>query len=64
MAGSLGAKIGEGAFADVHGWASGRVEKLFKPGVRRQVALHKACMTRVAFTAAVESHLPLLASAP
>ena len=36
MEGSLGEKIGEGAFADVHVWAPGRVVKLFKAGVPRR----------------------------
>ena len=34
MQGSLGEKIGEGAFADVHAWAPGQVVKLFKAGAR------------------------------
>ena len=33
MRGSLGEKIGEGVFADVHAWAPGQVVKLFKAGV-------------------------------
>ena len=37
MRGSLGEKIGEGAFAEVHAWAPGQVVKLFKPGVPRRV---------------------------
>ena len=37
MRGSLGEKIGEGAFADVHAWAPGQVLKLFKAGVPRRV---------------------------
>ena len=32
MRGSLGEKIGEGVFADVHAWAPGQVVKLFKSG--------------------------------
>jgi hypothetical protein len=32
MPASLGEKIGEGAFADVHAWAPGQVVKLFKAG--------------------------------
>jgi hypothetical protein len=32
MQGSLGEKIGEGAYADVHAWAPGQVLKLFKSG--------------------------------
>ena len=34
MQGSLGEKIGEGAYADVHAWAPGQVLKLFKAGFR------------------------------
>jgi hypothetical protein len=33
MRGSLGEKIAEGAFSDVHAWAPGQVVKLFKSGV-------------------------------
>jgi hypothetical protein len=51
MQGSLGEKIGEGAFADVHEWAPGRVLKLFKTGVRKRVAWHEARMTRAVFAA-------------
>jgi tRNA A-37 threonylcarbamoyl transferase component Bud32 len=50
MGGSLGEKIGEGAFADVHAWAPGQVVKLFKDGVPRRIAW-EARMTRVAFAA-------------
>jgi aminoglycoside phosphotransferase (APT) family kinase protein len=46
MQGSLGEKIGEGAFADVHAWAPGQVVKLFKSGVPRRAAWHEARMTR------------------
>jgi len=35
MQGSLGEKIGEGAFSEVYAWAPGQVVKLFKPGVSR-----------------------------
>jgi hypothetical protein len=35
MRGSLGEKIGEGAFSEVHAWAPGQVVKLFKAGVPR-----------------------------
>ena len=48
---SLGEKIGEGAFADVHAWAPGQVVKLFKAGVRRRVPRHEARMTCAAFAA-------------
>ena len=51
MQGSLGQKIGEGAFADVHEWAPGQVLKLFKTGVRKRVAWHEARMTRAVFAA-------------
>jgi len=46
MQGSLGEKIGEGAFADVHAWAPGQVLKLFKPGFPRRHAWWEARMTR------------------
>jgi Ser/Thr protein kinase RdoA (MazF antagonist) len=48
---SLGEKIGEGAFADVHTWAPGRVVKLFKAGVPRRIPWYEARMTRAAFAA-------------
>ena len=51
MRGSLGEKIGEGAFADVHAWAPGQVMKLFKAGRSQRVAWHEARMTRAAFAA-------------
>lgn len=51
MQGSLGEKIGEGAFADVHAWAPGQVVKLFKAGRSRRLSLHEARMTRAAFAA-------------
>jgi hypothetical protein len=51
MVASLGEKIGEGAFADVHAWAPGQVLKLFKAGVPRQVGRHEARMTRAVFAA-------------
>ena len=51
MGGSLGEKIGEGAFADVHAWAPGQVLKLFKAGVPRRLGRHEARMTRAVFAA-------------
>jgi phosphotransferase family enzyme len=51
MQGSLGEKIGEGAFAEVHAWAPGQVVKLSKPGVPRRVSWHEARMTRAVFAA-------------
>ena len=37
MQGSLGEKIGEGAFSEAYAWAPGQVVKLFKPGVPRRI---------------------------
>jgi Ser/Thr protein kinase RdoA (MazF antagonist) len=51
MRGSLGEKIGEGAFSDVHAWAPGQVVKLFKAGRTRRAAMHEVNMTRAAFAA-------------
>ena len=51
MRGSLGEKIGEGLFADVHAWAPGQVVKLFKAGVPRRVSWREARMTRAVFAA-------------
>jgi Ser/Thr protein kinase RdoA (MazF antagonist) len=51
MQGSLGEKIGEGVFADVHAWAPGQVVKLFKAGVPRRIPQHEAQMTRAVFAA-------------
>jgi Ser/Thr protein kinase RdoA (MazF antagonist) len=51
MRGSLGEKIGGGAFADVHVWSPGRVVKLFKAGVPRRVSWWEARMTRAVFAA-------------
>ncbi|TPQ27140.1 phosphotransferase [Bradyrhizobium guangdongense] len=51
MQGSLGEKIGEGVFADVHAWAPGQVVKLSKPGIPQWVVQHEAQMTRAVFAA-------------
>src|SRR4029077_328755 len=51
MQGSLGEKIGEGVFADVHAWAPGQVVKLSKPGIPHWVLQHEAQMTRAVFAA-------------
>jgi hypothetical protein len=51
MRGSLGEKIGEGAYADVHAWAPGQVVKLFKPNIPLLLSWHEARMTRAAFAA-------------
>ncbi|MCX7370910.1 MAG: phosphotransferase [Alphaproteobacteria bacterium] len=46
MRGSLGEKIGEGAYSDVHAWAPGQVVKLFKTGLPQRHAWWEARMTR------------------
>jgi hypothetical protein len=51
MRGSLGEKIGEGAWADIHAWAPGQVVKLFKASVPRRVSSHEARVTRAVFAA-------------
>jgi Ser/Thr protein kinase RdoA (MazF antagonist) len=51
MKGSLGEKIGEGVFSDVHAWAPGQVVKLCKPGIPQWVVQHEAQMTRAVFAA-------------
>src|SRR5215475_6009818 len=51
MRGSLGEKIGEGGYADVHAWAPGQVVKLFKADVPRELSWWEARMTRAVFAA-------------
>jgi len=51
MTGSLGEKIGEGVFADVHAWAPGQVVKLYKQGVSPWLRSHEARMVRAVFAA-------------
>ena len=51
MQGSLGEKIGEGVFAEVHAWAPGQVVKLAKPGIPNWALQHEAKMTRAVFAA-------------
>ena len=51
MRGSLGEKIGEGAFADIYVWAPGQVVKLFKAGVPQRASWWVARMTRAVFAA-------------
>jgi aminoglycoside phosphotransferase (APT) family kinase protein len=46
MRGSLGEKIGEGAFAEIHAWAPGQVAKLFKAGVFSRFGPYEARMIR------------------
>jgi aminoglycoside phosphotransferase (APT) family kinase protein len=48
---ALGEKLGEGAFSEVHAWASGQVVKLFKAGVPRRLGRHEARVTRAIFAA-------------
>ena len=51
MGGSIGEKIGEGAFAEVHAWGPGQVIKLARSGASRRVLRHEARMTRAVFAA-------------
>jgi hypothetical protein len=51
MRGSLGEKIGEGAYSDVHAWAPGQVLKLFKAGFPRRHSWWEARMIRAVFAA-------------
>ena len=51
MQGSLGEKIGEGAWSDVHAWAPGQVVKLFKSGFVRRHSWWEARMIRAVFAA-------------
>ncbi|QOZ24957.1 aminoglycoside phosphotransferase family protein [Bradyrhizobium sp. CCBAU 51753] len=51
MRGSLGEKLGEGAFADIHAWAPAQVVKLLKAGVSKQSCRWEARMTRAVFAA-------------
>jgi len=51
MRGSLGEKIGEGAYSDVHAWAPGQVVKLFKAGFPRRHSWWEARMIRAVFAA-------------
>lgn len=48
---SLGAKLGEGATAEVYAWGAGRVVKLFKAGIPHRICMHEARMTRAIFAA-------------
>ncbi|WP_245163237.1 aminoglycoside phosphotransferase family protein [Bradyrhizobium vignae] len=51
MQGSLGKKIGEGAFSEAYAWAPGQVVKLFKAGVSHQLGRHEARMIRAVHAA-------------
>lgn len=46
MQGSLGEKIGQGAFSEVYAWAPGQVVKLFKAGVSHLLGRHEVRMIR------------------
>jgi len=53
MQGSLGEKIGEGAFFEAYAWAPGQVVKLFKPGVSRWMPWFEVRMLRAVLAAGV-----------
>src|ERR1700681_3384192 len=53
MQGSLGEKIGEGAFSEAYAWAPGQVVKLFKAGVSHLLGRHEVRMIRAVFAAGV-----------
>src|ERR1700704_276391 len=53
MQGSLGEKIGEGAFSEAHAWAPGQVVKLFKAGVSHLLGRHEVRMIRAVRAAGV-----------
>src|SRR5256885_9338182 len=53
MQGSLGEKIGEGAFSEAYAWAPGQVVKLFKPGVSRWLPRFEVRMIRAVHAAGV-----------
>jgi aminoglycoside phosphotransferase (APT) family kinase protein len=46
MQGSLGEKIGQGAFSEAYAWAPGQVVKLFKAGVSHEFGRHEVRMIR------------------
>jgi hypothetical protein len=47
MQGSLGVKLGEGAYSEAYAWAPGEVVKLFKPGLPRRMPSFGMHMIRV-----------------
>ena len=53
MQGSLGEKIGEGAFSEAYAWAPGQVVKLFKPGVSRWLPWFEVRMISAVLAAGV-----------
>src|SRR2546426_971994 len=46
MQGSLGEKIGEGAYSEAYAWAPGQIVKLFKPGLPRPMPWFEGRMLR------------------
>jgi aminoglycoside phosphotransferase (APT) family kinase protein len=53
MQGSLGEKIGQGAFSEAYAWAPGQVVKLFKAGVSHLLGRHEVRMIRAVRAAGV-----------
>ena len=53
MQGSLGEKIGEGAFSEAYAWAPGQAVKLFKAGVSHLLGRHEVRMIRAVHAAGV-----------
>src|SRR3954467_11280378 len=53
MQGSLGEKIGQGAFSEAYAWAPGQVVKLFKAGVSHLLGRHEVRMIRAMHAAGV-----------
>jgi len=53
MQGSLGEKIGEGAFSEAYAWAPAQVVKLFKAGVSHLLGQHEVRMIRAVRAAGV-----------
>src|ERR1700742_296817 len=51
MQGSLGEKIGEGAYSEAYAWAPGQVVKLFKPGLPRRMPRFEVHMIRAVHAA-------------
>src|ERR1700722_19362963 len=51
MRGTIGEKLGEGAYAEVYAWAPGQVLKLFKSGFPRRASWWEARITRAASAA-------------
>jgi hypothetical protein len=53
MQGSLGEKIGEGAYSEAYAWAPGQVVKLFKSGLPRRMPRFEVRMIRAVLAAGV-----------